>query len=412
MKPDNTKGFPEGFYWGAATASYQVEGGIDDCDWAEAARQGRVPVCGRACDHYNRFEADFDLAAELGHTAHRFSVEWARIEPEEGKFDMEEIEHYRQVLQALKDRNIKPFVTIWHFTLPQWFAESGSFERSDSPEIFARYAQFVVTELGDLCDHFSTMNEPNVFGSNGWLRGSWPPFKRFSATDLVSITNSGNNFEDKADTGLKNFFLYRIVMKNLARSHNVAYRAIKQVSPETEVSVVKHVIVFAANWNPFNKIKAAIANYAWTSVFMRRTHTYCDSIGLNYYFYTKFGDKREWKKTDMDWNFAPDHIHDALMMLSKYKKPLFVSEGGIADHDDSDRAEYITRQVDGVRLAIADGADVRGHLYWSLMDNYEWALGFEKQFGLIKVNYDTLERKVRPSALVYKELIEKESGVQ
>jgi beta-glucosidase len=412
MKPDNTKGFPEGFYWGAATASYQVEGGIDNCDWAEAARQGRVPVCGRACDHYNRFDADFDLAAELGHTAHRFSVEWARIEPEEGKFDMEEIEHYRQVLQALKDRNIKPFVTIWHFTLPQWFAESGSFERSDSPEIFARYAQFVVTELGDLCDHFSTMNEPNVFGSNGWLRGSWPPFKRFSATDLVSITNSGNSFEDKADTGLKNFFLYRTVMKNLACSHNAAYKAIKQVSPETEVSVVKHVIVFAANWNPFNKIKAAIANYAWTSVFMGRTHTYCDSIGLNYYFYTKFGDTREWKKTDMDWNFAPDHIHDALMMLSRYKKPLFVSEGGIADHDDSDRAEYITKQVEGVRRAIADGADVRGHLYWSLMDNYEWALGFEKQFGLIKVNYDTLERKVRPSALVYKELIEKENGVQ
>jgi beta-glucosidase len=406
------KDFPDNFYWGAATASYQVEGGIDDCDWAEAARQGRVPVCGRACDHYNRFEADFDIAAELGHTAHRFSIEWARIEPEEGKFDHEEIAHYRAVLQALKDRNIKSFVTIWHFTLPQWFAESGSFERADSPEIFARYAQFVVAELGDLCDHFSTMNEPNVFGSNGWLRGSWPPFKRFSATDLVSITNSGNDFEDKADKGLKNFFLYRTVMKNLARSHNAAYKAIKQVSPETEVSVVKHVIVFAANWNPFNKIKAAIANYAWTSVFMGRTHTYCDSIGLNYYFYTQFGDKREWKKTDMDWNFAPDHIHDALMMLSKYKKPLFVSEGGIADHDDSDRAEYITRQVEGVRRAIADGADVRGHLYWSLMDNYEWALGFEKQFGLIKVNYDTLERKVRPSAWVYKDLIKKESGVQ
>lgn len=404
--------FPDNFYWGAATASYQVEGGIDNCDWAEAARQGRVPVCGVACDHYNRFEADFDIAKELGHTAHRLSVEWARIEPEEGKFDMEEIEHYRQVLQALKDRNIKPFVTIWHFTLPQWFAESGSFERADSPEIFARYAQFVVAELGGLCGHFSTMNEPNVFGSNGWLRGSWPPFKRFSATDLVSITNSGNNFEDRADKGFKNLFLYRTVMKNLARSHNVAYKAIKQVSPETEVSVVKHVIVFAANWNPFNKFKAVIANYAWTRVFMDRTHRYCDSIGLNYYFYTKFGDRRTWKKTDMDWNFAPEHIHDALMMLAKYKKPLFVSEGGLADHDDSDRAEYITKQIEGTKRAISDGADVRGHLYWSLMDNYEWALGCEKQFGLIKINYDTLEREIRPSAWVYKELIEKYSGVQ
>jgi len=404
--------FPEGFYWGAATASYQVEGGIDDCDWAEGAREGRVPVCGRACDHYNRYEVDFDLAVKLGHTAHRFSIEWARIEPEEGVFDREEIEHYRQVLQALKSRNIKPFVTLWHFTQPLWFSQSGGFERADSPEVFARYAQFVVEQLGDLCDHFSTMNEPNVFGSNGWLRGSWPPFKRFALTDLVSITNSGNNFEDRAQKGFKNLFLYRRVMKNLAQSHNAAYRAIKKVSPQTEVSVVKHVIVFAANKNPVNRIKAAIANYAWTRVFMNRTHKYCDSIGLNYYFYTQFGDKRGWKKTDMDWNFAPDHIYEALMMLARYNKPLFVSEGGIADHDDSDRAEYITKQVEGVRRAIADGADVRGHLYWSLMDNYEWALGFEKQFGLIHINYDTLEREIRPSAWVYKDLIERYSKVE
>ena len=403
------KDFPDNFYWGAATASYQVEGGIDNCDWAEAARQGRVPVCGIACDHYNRYEADFDLAVELGHTAHRFSLEWARIEPEEGEFDHEAIEHYRQVLQALKDRNLKPFVTIWHFTQPSWFSQSGGFERADSPEVFARYAQFVVQELGDLCDHFSTMNEPNVFGSNGWLRGSWPPFKRFALADLVSITNSGNDFEDKAQKGIKNFFIYRRVMKNLALAHNAAYKAIKHESPHTEVSVVKHVIVFAANWNPFNKLKAAIANYGWTRVFMRRTHKYCDSIGLNYYFYTQFGDKRQWKKTDMDWNFAPEHIYDALMMLARYKKPLFVSESGIADHDDSDRAEYIEKQIEGVRRAIADGADVQGHLYWSLMDNYEWALGFEKQFGLIKVNYETLEREIRPSAWVYKELIEQYS---
>jgi beta-glucosidase len=269
-----------------------------------------------------------------------------------------------------------------------------------------------VQELGDLCEHFSTMNEPNVFASNGWLRGSWPPFKRFSATDLVSITNSGNNFEDKAEKGIKNFFLYRRVLKNLARAHNAAYQAIKKVSPETEVSVVKHVIVFDANWNPFNKLKASIANYAWTRVFMSRVHKQCDSIGLNYYFYTKFGDTREWRKTDMDWNFAPEHIYDALLMLKKYKKPLFVSEGGLADHDDSDRAEYITKQIDGVRRAIADGADVRGHLYWSLMDNYEWALGFDKRFGLVEIDFQTLERNIRPSAWVYKELIDKYSTVE
>ncbi|MCA9360485.1 glycoside hydrolase family 1 protein [Candidatus Kaiserbacteria bacterium] len=406
------KKFPEGFYWGAATASYQVEGGIEDTDWAEAARAERVPPCNKACDHYNRYEEDFDIAKTLGHTAHRFSIEWARIEPEEGKFDREAVEHYRKVLEALKARNIKPFITIWHFTLPLWFSQSGSFERKDSPEIFARYAAFLVKELGDLCDHFSTMNEPNVFGSNGWLRGSWPPFKRFAVTDFVSITNSGRSYEAKASKGLKPVFLYFRVMKNLALAHNAAYRGIKKISPVTEVSVVKHVIVFDSNWNPLNKIKAMVANYVWTSIFMNRTHMFCDSIGLNYYFYTQFGDKRQWKKTDMDWNFAPSHIYDALVMLSRYRKPLFVSEAGLADADDSDRAEYIRKQVEATWQAISEGIDVRGHMYWSLLDNYEWALGYEKRFGLVEINYETLERKIRPSAYVYKEICEQNAVVE
>ncbi len=406
------KTFPEGFYWGAATASYQVEGGIDNCDWAQAARAGQVPVCGLACDHYNRYEADFDLAKSLGHTAHRLSVEWARIEPQPGQFNTEAIAHYREVLQALHNRGMKPYVTIWHFTQPLWFSEAGSFEQKNSPEIFARYAAYVVAQLGDLCDHFSTMNEPNVFGSNGWLRGTWPPFKRFVLTDTVSITNSGRQFEAKASRGFAPLFAYLRVMKNLARAHNAAYVSIKKVSPQTEVSFVHHVIVFDSTSNPLLKIKAAVANYLWTYKFMNRTARYCDSVGLNYYFYTQFGDTREWRKTDMDWNFAPEHIYDALMMLAKYKKPLFVSEGGIADAADSGRAEYIQRQVAGVWRAIADGADVRGHMYWSLLDNYEWALGFGKRFGLIEVNYNTQERTIRPSAYVYKQICETNAVVE
>lgn len=409
MHESNRQDFPKDFYWGASAASYQVEGGIENTDWAEAARQGRVPVCGIACDHYHRYEADFDLAKELGHNAHRFSLEWARIEPEEGVWDEAEIEHYRQVIKTLKTRGLRPFVTIWHFTLPLWFSQSGGFERKDSPEIFARYARKVTAELGLELEGISTMNEPNVVGSNGWLRGSWPPFKRFSLTDMVSITNSGNDFEDKAQKGLGNFFMYMRVMKNLAKAHNAAYDAIKEVTPHMDVSVVKHVIVFDANSNPFNKLKALIANYTWTHIYMGRVKNHLDSIGLNYYFYTQFGDKRQWRKTDMDWNFAPEHIYDALKILSRYNLPMFVSEAGLADEDDSDRTEYIEKQVEAVRQAIADGMDVRGHLYWSLMDNYEWALGFGKRFGLIAVDYDTLERKVRPSALVYKNLIEKYS---
>lgn len=403
----NPKTFPADFYFGAATASYQVEGGIENTDWAQAAHDGRVPPCGVACDHYNRYEADFDLAVELGHTAHRFSVEWARIEPEEGKFDASAIAHYRQVLEALRARKLRPFLTLWHFTLPLWFSQSGGFERKDAPEIFARYCAFVAKELGDLCEHMSTMNEPNVFASNGWLRGSWPPFKRFSLTDMVSITNSNRQYEALAARSPKALFLYFRVMRNLASAHNAAYRAIKQVAPKVQVSIVHHVIVFAATNNLFYKIKATLANYFWTHRFAERVAPYCDEIGLNYYFYTQFGDKRVWRKTDMDWNFAPEYLYDALMMLKRYHKPVFVSEAGLADAQDSGRAEYIKKQVAATWRAIQDGVDVRGHIYWSLLDNYEWALGFEKRFGLIAVDYATQERTIRPSAWVYKEICEK-----
>ena len=404
MSMSELKKFPEGFSWGAATASYQVEGGIENTDWAEAARGGRVPTCGIACDHYHRYEEDFDVAQSLGHNAHRFSIEWARIEPEEGKFNEKEIEHYRAVLTALHARGMKPYITLWHFTLPLWFTKKGGFEQDDAPQTFARYCAFVASRLGDLCGDFSTMNEPNVFGSNGWLRGSWPPFKRFALTDLVSITNSGRTYESQAQRGFASATLYFRVMKNLAHAHNLAYDAIKKSSPKSDVSVVKHVILFHSNWNPFNMLIAKVANYFWTYRFMNRVHKKCDSIGLNYYFHKKFGDRKEYVKTDMDWDIYPEGLEDSLMMLAKYRKPLFVSESGLADAADLYRADYITRQVQAMWRAMERGADVRGHMYWSLLDNYEWALGFEKRFGIVAVDFMTLKRTVRPSAQVYKEI--------
>lgn len=398
--------FPQGFYWGASAASYQVEGGIENTDWAQAAREERVPHCGRACDHYNRYEADFDMAKELGHNAHRLSIEWARIEPEEGKFDENEIEHYRKVLQALHARGITPFITLWHFTLPLWFSEKGGFERKDSPEIFARYCTYAVSKLGDLCSHFSTINEPIVFASNGWLRGSWPPFKRFTMTGLVQITNSNRKYESRADTGIHGLFLFLKVRRNLINAHNAAYTAIKAVNANIEVSVVKHVIYFESNGGIINNIKAWFSNWQWSHVFMHGVQNHIDSIGLNFYFYKKFGDTATYVKTDMDWDMYPEGIFGALKLLSRYKKPLYVTEAGVADAKDAFRGEYITRQVRGVEKALREGIDVRSHMYWSLLDNYEWALGFEKRFGLIEVNFDTLERTIRPSALVYKKICE------
>lgn len=408
----NEKKFPDDFFWGAATAAYQVEGGIHNTDWAKAAHEGRVPVCDKACDHYNRYEEDFDIAKSLAHDAHRLSVEWARIEPEEGKFDMEAIKHYQRVAKALQDRGMHPGITLLHFTLPLWFSESGGFERSDSPQIFARYAAFVVENLKDYCHHFATINEPIVFASNGWLRGTWPPFKRFAMFDFLTITNSGRQHEARYKKGIMPFFLYLRVVKNLALAHNQAYDAIKKVLLASDVSIVKHVILFHSNKNPLNKIVAMLMNWWWTHRFMKKVYEKCDSIGLNYYFHKKFGDTTVYEKTDMDWDIYPQGIEECLMMLNRYDKPLYVSESGIADARDKYRAEYIKKQVGGVWNAIQRGADVRGHFYWSLLDNYEWALGFEKRFGLVEIDYDTLERKIRPSAYVYKEICEQNAVVE
>lgn len=382
------KKFPEGFYWGAATASYQVEGGIENCDWAQAAREGKVPVCGRACDHYSRYKSDFDLAKELGHNCHRISIEWARIEPREGQFDEKEIEHYLNVLTALRERHIKPFVTLWHFTLPEWLAEQGGFENPKAVEYFARYAGYVAQKLGNDCRHFSTINEPLVFASLGWIRGAWPPFKRNA------------------------FLQYLRVQKNLAAAHNAAYDAIQVHAFGAEVSIVHHIVLFHANGNPVNKLRAWVMNQLATHWFIHRVRDKCDSIGVNYYQHKKFGDSKTYDKTDMGWDVYPEGLCNALLMLKKYNLPLWVSEAGVADAGDRIRANYITRLINCMHVAIQKGADVRGFMYWSLLDNYEWAAGFDKRFGLVEIDYATLERKIRPSAYVYKQIIEQNGLVE
>jgi beta-glucosidase len=373
--------FPRGFLWGAATASFQVEGGIENCDWAQAAREGKVPACGRACDHYNRFREDLDIAQSLGHTAHRFSIEWARIEPEEGKFDAAAIEHYREVLRAVRERGMEPLITLWHFTLPLWFSHSGGWERNDAPHVFARYCAHVVQELGDLATNYATMNEPMVYAGMGYVRGRWPPFCRPGAVR------------------------YLHVVWNLIDGHKRAYRAIKYVRPNAEVGIVKHTITFTAVGR-FNAVRALVANFFWTHLFMRQVAAYCDWIGCNYYQRKIYGDTRELHKTDMGWNIDPEGIHDALRLLSRYGKPIYVAEAGCADASDHFRADYIRDTVRGIHQALEDGVDVRGFCYWSLLDNYEWAHGFDKRFGLVEINYDTLERRIRPSAYVYKEICE------
>ena len=399
------KKFPENFHWGAATASFQVEGWNENTDWAEAAKQDKVPAAGRLSDHYHRYEEDFDLILELGHNAHRFSIEWARIEPREGEFDLAEIEHYRDVLKALRKRNIVPYITLWHFTLPTWLAESGGFEREDIAEVFARYCAKVVEEMGDLCTRYATINEPNVWAGHGWIYGAWPPFKRGKIGWKALGKEDGSTRRVGSVPRWSNVLMYLKVERHLVAAHIAAYKEIKKVNPDAEVSIVKHVRWFTSNWNPVNMLKARVMQYFQTYRLMNKIKGHLDRIGLNYYRHTKFGDNKNYLQTDMGWDIYPSGIYGALICLKRYNLPIVISEAGIADEADTMRADYITMQLKAVHKAIESGVDVRGFMYWSLMDNYEWALGTSKRFGLIEIDYQTLERTVRPSAYVYKDII-------
>ncbi len=378
--------FPRGFLWGSATASYQVEGGIENNDWAEAARQGKVPACGRGCDHATLYETDFDIIQTLGQNAHRLSLEWSRIEPEEGKFDSEAIEHYKKVLHALERRGITPFVTLWHFTLPLWLSKRGGFADHSAHAAFVRYSTYVMEQLVEEFPklHIMTVNEPLVFAAKGYIEGTWVPFKRHAWLTLIMVAH------------------------NLIHAHNDTYTAIKKIAPQAQVGVSKNNRYFhATNKNPVWEIWAATLGWLWNRYFLNSISNHMDFIGLNYYMHDPKGPRdTTLAKNDMGWDIYPEGLYHVLKELGRYKSPIYITENGIADREDKQRKQFIVDHLIATHRAIQDGVDVRGYFYWSLLDNYEWAEGFKERFGLVEIAYDTLERHIRPSAYAYKEICE------
>ncbi|HEB13912.1 MAG TPA: glycoside hydrolase family 1 protein [candidate division WWE3 bacterium] len=365
-----SKKFPRKFLWGSATSAYQVEGGNSNSDW----EQWEVKA-GRACDHYNRFEEDFDIAKSLNQNAHRLSIEWARVEPEKGKFDDEEIEHYRQVLKSLQKRKIKPLVTLHHFTNPVWVAERGGWENKDTISYFESYVRFVVTQLSDLCDFWITINEPAVYVSAGYLYGRWPP-----------------QYKDP----LKAY----LVARHLIKAHQGAYRTIHKIQPKAKVGMA-YVLGYLRSPVPFDPLsyieKLFIKGAKWQ-----------DFIGINYY--RAVGITQDLPKTDIGWSIYPHGLYENLVSLKEeFDLPIYITENGIADADDDQRADFIADHLAATLYAIRDGVDVRGYFYWSLLDNFEWAYGFGPRFGLVEVDYKTMARKVRPSAQVYSRIAKKNS---
>ncbi len=392
--------FPLNFYWGASTASHQVEGGNTN-DWSEWEKsperkksleeKGLIDkhgldnfICGNACNHFNLYKEDFKMAKDLGHNATRISIEWSRIEPEEGKFSEEGLNHYKNVIKTLRELGIEPFVTLWHWPLPLWLKDKGGWGHSGIKGLFARYSEKVVSALSPDVKFWITLNEPEIYSGNSYLDGNWPPQK-------------------------KNLFSYLNVLHNLIGAHNLAYPVIKQINPNSMVGIAKNNIYFEAAQNKFfNRIIKSVMDFWWNFYFLNKISKCQDFIGLNHYFHNRIDgwlgkNLNEWK-SDMGWELYPEAIYHVLMDLKRYNKPVIITENGLADAKDLNREKFLSQSLFYVHKAISDGVPVFGYLHWSLMDNFEWAEGFWPRFGLVEIDYTTFERKPRPSSQYYKSI--------
>ena len=407
--------FPKNFYWGSATSAHQVEGGNHN-DWSEWEKEnakrlareaeGRFGylsnwtkikieaqnpqnyISGRACDHYNRYEEDFDIVKSLGHNAHRFSIEWSRIEPDEGKFNEKEIEHFRNVLKALRARGIEPFVTLWHWTQPIWIADIGGWENKKTIDHFLRYIEKIVGELKENVKFWIVLNEPNIYTGFGFVKGSHPP-------------------------GRRNIFKALKVYLNLLKTQKRSYEIIHKIDQDVEVGIANSFMHFEEKNNFFlNKSIKNIVNYFWNFWFLNKIGKELDFIGCNYYSRQLVGiiGKKVGlgEVSDLGWEIFPRGIYLVIKKLEKYKKPIYITESGIADANDEKRAKFIKDHLYWVGMAIKEGSDVRGYFHWSLLDNFEFpeARGFWPRFGLVEINYETMERKIRSSAWEYKKIID------
>lgn len=399
--------FPKDFYWGSATSAHQVEGGnVNDwsewekenaqkiaqesekkfgyfLNWNDIKAEAQDPqnyISGKACDHYNRYEEDFDIAKSLSHNAHRFSIEWSRIEPEEGKWNELEIEHYKKVIAALRTRGIEPFITLWHWPVPLWLRDKGGVKSKSFPKYFSRYAERMAKELPNV-KFWITLNEPENYSVNSYLKNIWPPAKQ-------------------------SFWQYLVVIHHLISAHRTAFAAIKNINSQAQLGIAKDNTYFEAYQEKIiNRIIKKIARWWWNFYILNSIKNHQDFIGVNYYFHECinywFVKNENTKTSDMGWELYPEGIYHVLKDLKKYNKPIYITENGLADAQDKHRKWYIKECLKNIHKTIQDGVDVRGYFYWSLLDNFEWDKGFWPRFGLVEVNYKTQERKIRESAKEY-----------
>lgn len=411
--------FPPDFMWGVSTAAHQVEGGnhnqwtewekasakklakitgakspnsgaysrIDQLPvWKDIAREARSPsnyISGRGVDHYNLYKHDFDIAKSMNLNAFRFTIEWSRIEPEEGHWNKEALEHYKNYIAELKKRNLEPVLNIWHWTMPVWFTKRGGFEKRRNVFYFERFVHKVAHELTDDVRYVITINEPNVYTSFGYLMGEYPPQKR-------------------------NFIAFNRVYANLARAHRQSYYLLKARKPSLQVGIASQLANIQAKraHSVLDEFITEWMRYFWNWWFLQKIRKEQDFIGVNYYFTDYYRLKLPFKPVDpklplndLGWYMEPEGIYPLLLRVwAHYKKPIIITENGVADRKDQYRRWWIEETIIAMERAISEGVQLIGYFHWSLLDNFEWAMGWWPKFGLVEVDRRTMKRKLRPSA--------------
>ncbi|GLQ51915.1 beta-glucosidase [Dyella flava] len=354
-----------------------------------------VEPSGDADDVYHRFEGDLALAASLGFNAHRLSIEWSRIEPEPGQISLAELAYYRRVLEACHRHGLAPVVTFNHYTVPRWFAAAGGFETEAGIEPFVRYCETVTQHLGELITVAATFNEPNI---NALL--SWSPAIQKMLPMIAAFRKAATQAGGSAQWSSPMLADFRVQQPILIQAHAKAYDAITRLS---QGRFPVGVTLSLTDDRPADGSGGVERKRA--QVLTPWLQAPGDFVGVQVYTSAVVGANAELpptagvELTQMGYPYAPEALEGVIRMVAQQtRRPIYVTENGIATEDDTRRIAFIRGAVDGMLKCIADGIDVRGYMHWSLLDNWEWTSGYRPKFGLVEVDRTTFARTPKPSA--------------
>lgn len=419
---------PENFLIGAATAAHQVEGNNIHSDlWAmeHMKHTSFIEPSLDAVDHYNRYEKDIKLMADAGLNAYRFSIEWARIEPEEGHFDSEAVDHYKAVIACCKKYGIEPFVTLHHFSSPKWLISKGGWEASTTPADFAHYVRFIIGELGSELHYICTINEANM---GIQVAAIAERYKRQMMAQMQAAQSGGNSADGSVQVGInlqkmmegqkaaaaenlevfgvekvENFTSMRTREGDLLilKAHELAKKEIKALYPDIKVGLTLSLHDIQPQEDGMERAKKE-----WDEEFMHYLPYIKDDdfLGVQNYTRSLIGADGQLPNPDgaeltqMNYEFYPEALEHVLRKVAKdFHGDLYVTENGIATADDTRRVAFIDTALKGIVSCINDGLPVKSYFHWSLLDNFEWQKGYSMTFGLIAVDRSTQTRHPKES---------------